>query len=48
MVTFIEANGTTTRPVVGRVFPFQHAKEAYEFLRSQGHVGKVVIRVAEK
>lgn len=31
------------KPVVNKVFPFQQAKEAYQYLDSQKHVGKVVI-----
>jgi NADPH:quinone reductase-like Zn-dependent oxidoreductase len=33
------------RPVVDRVFEFEKAREAYGFLESGGHFGKVVIRV---
>ncbi|THH26389.1 hypothetical protein EUX98_g7800 [Antrodiella citrinella] len=33
-------------PVVDKVFEFAEAKEAYKYLESQKHVGKVVIRVA--
>lgn len=33
-------------PLVDRVFPFDQAKEAYEYQWSQAHVGKVVIKVA--
>jgi NADPH:quinone reductase-like Zn-dependent oxidoreductase len=32
------------RPAVDRTFPFEAAAEAYEYLRSAQHVGKVVIR----
>ncbi|KAJ6548706.1 alcohol dehydrogenase superfamily protein [Mycena capillaripes] len=46
MVAFIEAH-SELRPVVGKVFPFAEAREAYEFLGSHGHIGKIVIRVAE-
>ena len=31
------------RPVVDRVFPFAHAREAFEYLASQKHVGKVCV-----
>ncbi|KAF7964785.1 hypothetical protein HWV62_2908 [Athelia sp. TMB] len=34
------------RPVVAEVFAFEQAKEAYEALASQKHVGKVVIKVS--
>jgi NADPH:quinone reductase-like Zn-dependent oxidoreductase len=33
-------------PVVDKVFPFEEAIEAYSYLESQKHVGKVVIKVA--
>ncbi|KAH9931605.1 NAD-P-binding protein [Epithele typhae] len=34
------------KPVVDKVFDFEHAAEAYEHLRGRKHVGKVVIKVA--
>ncbi|KAG1733710.1 hypothetical protein EDB19DRAFT_1830842 [Suillus lakei] len=33
------------RPVVDKVFPFEEATEAYAYLESQKHVGKVVIKL---
>ena len=33
------------RPVIDRVFPFSEARQAYEHLISQKHLGKIVIRV---
>jgi NADPH:quinone reductase-like Zn-dependent oxidoreductase len=33
------------RPVVDRVFPFEDAREAYRYLESGTHFGKVVLRV---
>jgi NADPH:quinone reductase-like Zn-dependent oxidoreductase len=33
------------KPVVDKVFPFDQAKDAYRYLQSQAHLGKVVIRV---
>jgi NADPH:quinone reductase-like Zn-dependent oxidoreductase len=35
------------RPVIDRVFPFESAPEAYEYLERCSHFGKVVIRVGE-
>lgn len=35
------------KPVVDRVFPFDQTREAYDYLASQRHFGKVVIRVRE-
>lgn len=34
------------RPVIDRVFDFEQAAQAYDYLRGARHVGKVVIRVA--
>jgi NADPH:quinone reductase-like Zn-dependent oxidoreductase len=34
------------RPVVDRVFDFENLQEAYQYLASQKHVGKVVVKVA--
>jgi NADPH:quinone reductase-like Zn-dependent oxidoreductase len=36
-----------TKPVVDKVFPFEQAPEAYAYLDSQKHVGKVVIKVSQ-
>lgn len=36
------------KPVVDKVFDFEDAKEAYKYLASQKHVGKVVIKVAKE
>ncbi|MGD0961616.1 MAG: NAD(P)-dependent alcohol dehydrogenase [Methylomonas sp.] len=33
------------RPVVDRVFPFAQARDAYEYLQSAAHFGKVVIEI---
>ncbi|KAF8075255.1 alcohol dehydrogenase superfamily protein [Lyophyllum atratum] len=43
----LAANPEETRPVINKVFPFEEAKEAYSYLRSQAHVGKVVIKVSK-
>jgi len=34
-------------PVIDRVFPFSETRDAYEYLQSGKHFGKVVIRVAD-
>ncbi|EIN05165.1 NAD(P)-binding protein [Punctularia strigosozonata HHB-11173 SS5] len=44
-VRLVEANDL--HPVINKVFDFEHAREAYEYLKSQQHVGKVVIKVAK-
>ncbi|KDQ29672.1 hypothetical protein PLEOSDRAFT_1093093 [Pleurotus ostreatus PC15] len=43
MNRLISAHGL--RPVVDKVFPFDQALEAYRYLESQAHFGKVVIKV---
>jgi len=35
------------KPIVDKVFPFEQAVDAYKYLASQKHVGKVVIRVSK-
>ena len=35
------------KPVVDKVFGFEHAREAYEYQWNQHHVGKVVINVTK-
>jgi NADPH:quinone reductase-like Zn-dependent oxidoreductase len=45
MNRLIEANPETTKPVVDKVFPFEQAIDAYAYLESQKHVGKVVIKI---
>jgi NADPH:quinone reductase-like Zn-dependent oxidoreductase len=34
-------------PDIDQVFPFEQAREAYEYLSQRGHVEKVVIQVAK-
>jgi NADPH:quinone reductase-like Zn-dependent oxidoreductase len=34
------------RPVIGRVYPFPEYREAYRRIQNGGHIGKVVIDVA--
>lgn len=34
-------------PIVDKVFAFEEAQKAYEYLASQKHVGKVVIKVSK-
>lgn len=46
MIRLIEANPAETVPIVDTVFEFQDAVKAYGYLKSQKHVGKVVIRVS--
>ena len=44
MMRFYEAK--KIKPVVDKVFPFDEAKEAFQYLYGGGHFGKVVIRVS--
>jgi NADPH:quinone reductase-like Zn-dependent oxidoreductase len=39
----VEANDI--QPVIDRVFPFDEAREAYRYLHSGAHVGKILIKV---
>ncbi|KAG5635197.1 hypothetical protein H0H81_012073 [Sphagnurus paluster] len=48
MNRLISANPEKTRPVIDKVFPFEEAKQAYAYLLSGAHVGKVVIQVAKE
>jgi len=41
------ADGAGLQPVVDRVFPFEEAREAYRYMESGAHFGKVVIAVGE-
>lgn len=41
----LEANNI--KPIVDKVFPFEKALEAFEYLESQKHFGKVVIKVSQ-
>ena len=43
LVQAIEANHL--KPHIDRIFPFDQAKQAYEYLQSQQHIGKVVISI---
>lgn len=38
-------SASRVRPVIDRVFDFDEAVAAYDFLRSKGHFGKIVIKV---
>ena len=46
MVGLIEAHPKATKPVVDKVFPFEQVIDAFAYLESQKHVGKIVIKVA--
>jgi NADPH:quinone reductase-like Zn-dependent oxidoreductase len=40
-----EIVGARLRPVVDRVFGFDEAREAFSYMESGSHFGKIVIRV---
>ncbi|KAK0184441.1 hypothetical protein F5146DRAFT_238906 [Armillaria mellea] len=46
MNRLLRAHPELTRPVIDKVFSFEEAVDAYAYLESQKHVGKVVIRVS--
>ena len=46
MLQAIEHNNI--KPVIDRTFEFEQAQEAYKYLESQRHVGKIVINVQSK
>ncbi|KAG6865657.1 hypothetical protein C0991_000576 [Blastosporella zonata] len=46
MNKLISAHPESTRPLIDRVFPFEQAKDAYNYLALQAHVGRVIIKVA--
>ncbi|KAJ7167252.1 hypothetical protein C8R43DRAFT_945691 [Mycena crocata] len=45
MMVFVSEHAEATRSVVAKVFTFAEAKEAFEYIKCQSHVGKVVIQV---
>ncbi|KAF9027040.1 NAD(P)-binding protein [Hymenopellis radicata] len=47
ILRLMRAHPETTRPVVDKVFPFKDSVQAFTYLESQKHVGKVVIKVSE-
>ncbi|KIY67741.1 alcohol dehydrogenase superfamily protein [Cylindrobasidium torrendii FP15055 ss-10] len=47
MNRLIEANPEKTRPVVDKVFGFDQVIEAFDYLQSQKHVGKVVVSLSQ-
>ncbi|KAI1790518.1 NAD(P)-binding protein [Ganoderma leucocontextum] len=46
MNRLIEA--TNLKPIIDKVFDFEHLRDAYGYLESQQHVGKVVVKVAKE
>ena len=36
------------RPVIDKVFDFEHARDAYEYQATRQHVGKIVIKVSKE
>ncbi|SJL13305.1 related to Alcohol dehydrogenase [Armillaria ostoyae] len=46
MTRLLRVRPELTRPVIDKMFSFEQAVNAYAYLKSQKHVGKVVIRVS--
>jgi len=38
--------GTRIRPVIDRVFPWEQAQQAHEFMAKTGHIGKILLAMA--
>jgi NADPH2:quinone reductase len=38
--------GTRIQPVIGRVFPWQQAQKAHEFMAKTGHIGKILLQMS--
>jgi NADPH2:quinone reductase len=38
--------GTSIRPVIDRVFPWEQAQQAHEFMAKTGHIGKILLQVS--
>jgi putative PIG3 family NAD(P)H quinone oxidoreductase len=38
--------GTGIRPVIDRVFPWEQAQQAHEFMAKTGHIGKILLQVS--
>jgi D-arabinose 1-dehydrogenase-like Zn-dependent alcohol dehydrogenase len=45
LLSFIEQHAI--EPIIDRVFEFDEVKIAYQYLASQAHLGKVVIRIGQ-
>ena len=39
-------SATRLRPVIDKVFDFEHLRDAYEYMATQQHVGKIIVKVA--
>jgi NADPH:quinone reductase-like Zn-dependent oxidoreductase len=38
--------GTRIQPVIGRVFPWQQAQKAHDFMAETGHIGKILLQMS--
>ena len=43
MMAFVDRH--QVKPVVGHVFPFERAQEAFDLMEQSGQFGKIVVRV---
>ncbi|EIM85245.1 NAD-P-binding protein [Stereum hirsutum FP-91666 SS1] len=46
MAAWLSESPVRVHPCIDKIFAFEDAKEAYEYLAGRGHVGKVVVKVA--
>jgi threonine dehydrogenase-like Zn-dependent dehydrogenase len=44
--TFLAEKKVVVEPIIDKVFSFEEAPEAYKYLASGKHVGKVVVKVS--
>jgi threonine dehydrogenase-like Zn-dependent dehydrogenase len=45
MNRFLEEKKVNLAPIIGRVFSFEESREAFDYLYSGKHTGKVVIKL---
>jgi threonine dehydrogenase-like Zn-dependent dehydrogenase len=43
---FLEEKKVVVKPIIDKVFSFEEAPEAYKYLASGKHVGKVVVKIS--
>ena len=40
-------NAVKLKPVINKVFDFEHVRDAYEYQETKQHIGKIVIKVSK-
>jgi len=38
--------GTRVRPVTDRIFPWEQAQQAHEYMAKTGHIGKILLKTS--